>query len=325
MAADIDFDARPARRSLADLRLRPTTSALGRHEHTDPTPSRQRRCPALLAGARRHRSGPHRLRQDPRLRHPADRARRSAPRGVQALVLIPTRELATRSAASSTQLGRRRAASSADLRRPRARPADRDALAAARRSSSARRAACSTCSTRARSGLDGVRFLVLDEADEMLDRGFAPDVERILARTPARAADGALLGDRAGMGARDRAQVPARPGDGRGRPRAGGQRAEIEHIVYESPTGTSWTCCVTCSTSRGDGSIIVFGRTKHGVKKLARAAGARWAIRSRALQGNLSQNARDRVMEDFRSGAMPILLATNVAARGLGRHRRRGR
>ncbi|MGI8643104.1 MAG: helicase-related protein, partial [Thermomicrobiales bacterium] len=61
---------------------------------------------------------------------------------------------------------------------------------------------------------------------------------------------------------------------------------------------------------------IVFGRTKHGVKKLARQLeGAGYDVV--ALQGNLSQNARDRVMEQFRSGEVPVLIATNVAARGL--------
>src|SRR5205807_1818345 len=61
---------------------------------------------------------------------------------------------------------------------------------------------------------------------------------------------------------------------------------------------------------------IVFGRTKHGVKKLSQRLVER-GYSSAALQGNLSQNARERVMSDFRAGRVPILLATNVAARGL--------
>ena len=62
--------------------------------------------------------------------------------------------------------------------------------------------------------------------------------------------------------------------------------------------------------------MLVFGRTKHGVKKLAdRLAGLGYPVT--ALQGNLSQNARERVMADFRSGAVSILVATNVAARGI--------
>src|SRR4029079_10570247 len=59
-----------------------------------------------------------------------------------------------------------------------------------------------------------------------------------------------------------------------------------------------------------------FGRTKHGVRKLGRQLTA-LGYPVTALQGNLSQNARDRVMDDFRSGRLPILIATNVAARGL--------
>jgi superfamily II DNA/RNA helicase len=67
---------------------------------------------------------------------------------------------------------------------------------------------------------------------------------------------------------------------------------------------------------RGDEAVIVFGRTKHGVKKLAQRLEA-LGYPAAALQGNLSQNTRERVMASFRSGAVPILVATNVAARGL--------
>ena len=62
--------------------------------------------------------------------------------------------------------------------------------------------------------------------------------------------------------------------------------------------------------------ILVFGKTKHGVKRLAGRLDA-LGYPVGALQGNLSQPARERVMQDFRSGAAPILVATNVAARGL--------
>jgi superfamily II DNA/RNA helicase len=64
------------------------------------------------------------------------------------------------------------------------------------------------------------------------------------------------------------------------------------------------------------GPILIFGNTKHGVKKLAtQLEGLGYPVDS--LQGNLSQNAREQVMRGFRSGKVPILVATNVAARGL--------
>jgi ATP-dependent RNA helicase DeaD len=163
--------------------------------------------------------------------------------------------------------------------------------------------------------LDRVRLVVLDEADEMLDRGFAPDVERILAHAPdARqtALFSATLPEWVmGIAARHvrnavtievDAEAPAPP--------------EIEHIVYDIEATPRLDALRTLLDRRGDEAVIVFGRTKHGVKKLADRLAA-LGYPTAALQGNLSQNARERVMASFRSGAVPILLATNVAARGL--------
>src|SRR5262249_29369898 len=145
--------------------------------------------------------------------------------------------------------------------------------------------------------------------------GFAPDVERILAFTP----DGrqtalfsatlpAWVAGIANRHVRNAvtiavdAEAPAPP--------------EIEHIVYNLETTPRLDALRTLLHRRGDEAVIVFGRTKHGVKKLAQRL-ATLGYPTGALQGNLSQNARERVMTSFRSGASPILLATNVAARGL--------
>ncbi len=163
--------------------------------------------------------------------------------------------------------------------------------------------------------LEGVRFLVLDEADEMLDRGFAPDVERILSRTP-RSRQTALfsatvpewVSETAGKNLRQAVTVAIdqRPED----------RPAIEHVAYDLPDDDKLTVLRELLDLRGAGSIIVFGRTKHGVKKLAKKL-ERDGYPVGALQGNLSQNARDRVMQQFRDGDVQILVATNVAARGL--------
>src|SRR5437764_614750 len=91
---------------------------------------------------------------------------------------------------------------------------------------------------------------------------------------------------------------------------------EIEHVVYDVEPEGKLGALRTLLDGRGKHPVIVFGRTKHGVKKLAQRLEA-LGYPAAALQGNLSQNARERVMAGFRSGAVPILLATNVAARGL--------
>lgn len=163
--------------------------------------------------------------------------------------------------------------------------------------------------------LDRLRLLVLDEADEMLDRGFAPDVERIIATTPdsrQTALFSATVPEWVGnMAARHlRSPVSVRVD-------ADTQPVEnVEHSVYDVPAGGKLAALQVLLDARGDGATLVFGRTKHGVKKLARRLES-LGYPVVALQGNLSQNARERVMTEFRSGEAPILIATNVAARGL--------
>jgi superfamily II DNA/RNA helicase len=163
--------------------------------------------------------------------------------------------------------------------------------------------------------LDRLRLLVLDEADEMLDRGFAPDVQRIIAATnPERqtALFSATVPDWVGEIAAKHLRNPVTH-----RVDAGSQPVEhVDHAVYDVPAGGKLAALRTLLDARGAGVTLVFGRTKHGVKKLAKQLGA-LGYPVAALQGNLSQNARDRVMADFRSGETPILIATNVAARGI--------
>jgi superfamily II DNA/RNA helicase len=159
---------------------------------------------------------------------------------------------------------------------------------------------------------------VLDEADQMLDAGFAPDVERILAKTPPNrqmALFTATLPDWTMEIARRHLHDPVRvdTGDPNTRP-----APAISQIVYLVPEGRRLDALTALLDRRRDaeGTTLVFGRTKHGVKKLARQLAER-GYPIAALQGNMSQNARDRVMADFRAGQVSILLATNVAARGL--------
>ena len=92
----------------------------------------------------------------------------------------------------------------------------------------------------------------------------------------------------------------------------------VEHLVYSIQRSDKMEALKTLLNQRDGAPILVFGKTKHGVNKLAKQLDT-LGYPVGALQGNLSQNARERVMLNFRSGAAPILVATNVAARGLGR------
>ena len=163
--------------------------------------------------------------------------------------------------------------------------------------------------------LGSVRMLVLDEADEMLDRGFARDVESIIAETPAKrqtALFSATIPDWVANTAKKHlrdpqtVQVVSDASDA----------LKIEHLIYKIDKAAKTPALQTLLDQRGDSPILVFGKTKHGVKKLAKQL-AELGYPVVALQGNLSQNAREKAMQDFRSGATPVLVATNVAARGL--------
>ena len=145
---------------------------------------------------RHDRPGAHRHRQDARLRHHRSCSASSSPASVTSSMLAkpgapagPRRHPDPRAGQPGQQRPRRRRAgppgARADrLRRRRLRRPARRARRAASRSSSARPAGCSTWSTARVLDLSHVKVLVLDEADEMLDLGFLPDVERILAKTP---------------------------------------------------------------------------------------------------------------------------------------------
>jgi ATP-dependent RNA helicase DeaD len=151
----------------------------------------------------------------------------------------------------------------------------------------------------------------------MLDAGFAPDIERILAMTPPTrqmALFTATLPEWtiriAGRYLHDPVLVEVSAGKNRPAP-------AIAQTVYVVPQGQRLDALKALLDRRDDSGVtLVFGRTKHGVKKLASQLAAQ-GYPVAALQGNMSQSARDRVVADFRAGQVPVLLATNVAARGL--------
>jgi len=171
-------------------------------------------------------------------------------------------------------------------------------------------------SDRGAAPLAAVEFLVLDEADEMLDAGFAKDVEKLVSRTKQRTATmqrltvlaSATMPDWVTQMARkhmvDPAQVAvASVGD-----------SQLEHGLF-SVQRAEKVAVLSHLLKRSD-STIVFHRTKHGTKKLARDLIALGHSTSE-LQGNLSQAARDRAIAAFRRRETSVLVATNVAARGI--------
>ncbi len=164
--------------------------------------------------------------------------------------------------------------------------------------------------------LDSTRFVVLDEADEMLDLGFLEDVEKILSRAPS-GRQTALFS----------ATMPPEI------------KKLAEKGMYEPVTIKVQAATLTIDTvehykvevaadrekpdalarvmkSEQPRQAIVFARTKIGVDRLARSLGDR-GVRVKALHGDMSQGSRDGVMIAFKDGRERLLVATDIAARGL--------
>jgi ATP-dependent RNA helicase DeaD len=163
--------------------------------------------------------------------------------------------------------------------------------------------------------LRALRLLVLDEADQMLDKGFAPDVERIIRQTPKSRQTALFSATTPDWVKRVSAQYLREPeyinvNDDSAPP------PEIEHAIIEVWSGEKLPVLLSLLSQPTEGATLVFGRTRHGVINLARRL-QRLGFEVEALQGDLGQPARDRIVKRFREGHLPILLATNVAARGL--------
>jgi superfamily II DNA/RNA helicase len=171
-------------------------------------------------------------------------------------------------------------------------------------------------SNQGRLNLRSIEYLVLDEADEMLDQGFAPDVERIIALTPG---DGPrrrqTVLTSATMPTWVQRMIDRHLVDPAVLHVAAQGEPTLEHAILHVERANK-VDTLSRLLRRHQGSALVFHRTKHGAKGLARDLNAR-GHRSLELQGNLSQSARDRAVAAFRSGQADVLVATNVAARGL--------
>jgi len=162
--------------------------------------------------------------------------------------------------------------------------------------------------------LTGIEVLVLDEADRMCDMGFLPDIRRVLKLVPAQRQTlffSATMPDEIRELADGILTQPITVQIGSIAP-----AKSVEHALYPIAQGLKKQLLLTTLETTAIGRVLIFARTKYRARSLAHDL-EKAQYRVTALQGNMSQGARQKALDGFRDGRYDILVATDIAARGI--------
>jgi ATP-dependent RNA helicase RhlE len=295
-----------------DARVRAGIQSAG---YTEPTPIQRQSIPPILAGRdllgiAQTGTGKTAAFMLPILQHLLARPGR----GVRALILAPTRELAEQIHRATRVYGRRTGVRGLTVYGGVGKQKQVDGL---------RRGADVVVACPGRLldladerslDLSKVEVLVLDEADRMCDMGFLPDIRRILKLVPARRQTlffSATMPDEIRTLADGILRDPVTVQVGLTAP-----PTSISHALYPVSGGLKKSLLLAMLKRRTAGRALIFTRTKHRARSLARDLG-RQGYRVEALQGNMTQNRRQAAIDGFRGNAYDILVATDVASRGI--------
>jgi ATP-dependent RNA helicase RhlE len=234
--------------------------------------------------------------------------------GVRALVIAPTRELTEQTLQATRQLGRKTGLACISIYGG---ASMQTQMAALRRGADI----VSACPGRLLDhlrrktiDLSRVEVLVLDEADQMFDMGFLPDIRAILKHLPAGRQTllfSATMPPQINALASDILRNPVRVQIGRTAP-----AETVSHTFCPVETSAKNSLLQHILKTESTGLVLVFTRTKQRSKRVAQQLEAS-GYEAAALHGNLSQNNRQKAIQGFRAGRYKILVATDIAARGI--------
>lgn len=236
-------------------------------------------------------------------------------RGTRTLVLAPTRELAAQIIENVRVYGKHLGIRSAAIFGGVGEKPQIDAL----RSGTPIIVACPgrllDLMNRGCADFSNLKHLVLDEADRMLDMGFLPDIRRIVAKLPRERQTllfSATLSREIETLSRDFLRDPETVEIGK----RSNPAATVQQVFCEVQKARKPALLSRLLEDPAMSMVLVFTRTKHGADRIVRQL-EREGIRTAALHANRSQNQRQRALADFKNGAVRVLVATDIAARGI--------
>ncbi len=305
-----------------DLSIAPAIlKALETKGYTQPTPIQEKAIPLLLAGrdllgCAQTGTGKTAAFAIPILQHLyADASTKSGPRKIKALVVTPTRELAIQIDDNFTEYGQNTHLKNTVIF---------GGVKQGKQTEKLKRGVDILVATPGRLldlmqqgfiSLKDIDYFVLDEADQMLDMGFIHDIKRLLAKLPNKrqslffsATMPKNILELSQTILHNQAEVSVKPEQA--------TAEKVSQAIYFVKKGDKSKLLIDLIHENEGASTLVFSRTKHGADKVVRTL-EKAGIKAAAIHGNKSQNNRQRALGAFKNGALNILVATDIAARGI--------
>ncbi len=302
--------------------VEPILKALRNEGYTHPTPIQEQAIPILLdgrdlLGCAQTGTGKTAAFAVPILQHLYEKLpHRRGPRRIRALIVTPTRELAIQISDSFTAYGKFTGLKNTVIFGGVKQGAQVQAL---------RRGVDILVATPGRLldlmgqgivTLRDVEYSVLDEADHMLDMGFIHDIRRIIKELPDRRQSLFFSATMPPEIVSLSKKILGNPEKVTIRPEQA-TAEKVEQAVYFVSKPSKVKLLIHLLRTQEADSVLVFSRTKHGANKIVKILDRKAGIQAEAIHGNKSQGARQRALENFKTGRTKVLVATDIAARGI--------